>query len=479
MKLCRICAKILAVVLIVSLSSLALFACNDEQTEETPKNTKAIIYVTALFSGGLYDSNTNQAVWEPFPGDIDPYAFADENGAFDFEAIIEEIDKQSPGFLKEALSLVLKVLGYKPGTLLYDLSLDADGNSNNPAIIPANDKEGEMDIYYGVFGIYRLIINKLKERYANQGYDIKMFNYDWRYSPADGGAKLEEYINDAGYEEVIILSQSMGGPVTNSYLARSQSNRDKVKLYLSYCPATLGSFDALAALSDPLGYMEGMLGGFNLDAETMETVKSIAADSIDKIKPFLTNNQGLIALVPSWEFLNSEQYDKNAGEAGIVIDGVAIDSKEELYNYYKSCEWAYYGYDTAADDWIRYGDGSIKIKDVVLGLEDYYDSYFINGEYVSDLVNTYYLVGTGLRHTITGMTYDSELDEYTIVKGHGNNRYGDGTVPYYSSLGGQKESDIPDGHIIRYENHSHIECGAYWDIMEEDCYRLIDSVFNK
>ena len=48
-------------------SCFALVSCGDKNE----KNDKAIVYVTALFGGGLYDTQKNEAVWEPFKTEID------------------------------------------------------------------------------------------------------------------------------------------------------------------------------------------------------------------------------------------------------------------------------------------------------------------------------------------------------------------------------------------------------------------------
>lgn len=55
---------ILLVIVVVVLSLGVLTACG-ETPGETSKNKKAVVICTALLSGGLYDTKTNEAIWDP------------------------------------------------------------------------------------------------------------------------------------------------------------------------------------------------------------------------------------------------------------------------------------------------------------------------------------------------------------------------------------------------------------------------------
>ena len=55
---------ILLVIAVVVLSLGVLTACG-ETPGETSKNKKAVVICTALLSGGLYDTKTNEAIWDP------------------------------------------------------------------------------------------------------------------------------------------------------------------------------------------------------------------------------------------------------------------------------------------------------------------------------------------------------------------------------------------------------------------------------
>lgn len=480
MKKKNLTAILLALVLIVS--AVGFVACNDDVPAPEPK--RGIIYTTALFSGGLYDSETQTAVWEPFRTEFSIYEDAmNEEGALDLGKIMAVLEPE----ISRVMALVVDAIMYTPGSILYDLTLDQDGNSYNPNIIPANDypvdKKGRlMDISYGVFGIYKPFVENISERYGDK-YEVSVFNYDWRLSPADAGEKLEKYIADKGYDEVILMSHSMGGPVVNSYLSRSEENRNKTKLYMGFAPATLGSFDALAALTCPLEYMERFLSGF-LTEETaeemnidMDSIKSTVAPFLDTLGDFLFNNIGLMHLVPSYQFLSSAQYED--GNCGIVVDGKALTTKEEIYDFYLTRDWAYYldedGNKIVAGEGDYASPDGYKLKKAAAEIESYYDSLFVDGKLASEYVNSYYVVGTGLS-TLTGITYDSETDTYALLTDNGCAKQGDGTVPYYASIGGNTYSSISSDKIYEIEGSGHMDVGAKWDLLKDFIFEKIDAL---
>lgn len=104
-----------------------------------------------------------------------------------------------------------------------------DGNPENvPKIISAfdslecsDDGESKKEIIaendYGFGNIYENILVELQEK-CGKVYDIKFFAYDWRKSVGKLADDLKKYIED--YDEVVFVAHSMGGLVTESYIAK-------------------------------------------------------------------------------------------------------------------------------------------------------------------------------------------------------------------------------------------------------------------
>lgn len=485
---------LLLVVCVIMASCVAFVGCNKG-------NKKAIIYVTALFAGGLYDKETNVAKWEPFATEFDAWSLM--SGELSLEDLIALFEDS--GEIPSIIQLAANAVAYTEGSLLWELTLDNDGVGYNPNIVPANglpkDNNGKvMDISYGAFGLYKPFVDNISEKYGKE-YDVLVYNQDWRMSPAKSAEELENFINEKGYKEVIFMSHSMGGPVVNSYLARSEANRNKVKLYMGFAPATLGSFDALAALSCIDKYVNNFLGGMDLSGLPID-VNQLVADIMDgAIGDFFRNNIGLMALVPSWQLIDSDQYDEE--NPAITIDGKAISSKEELYDFYKSQRWAKYliqrtNWEIAEDDESdalykcveaqegQYADeNGNRLKDFAGAIDKYYDSLFVNGKIASESVNSYYFVGTHGESTITNMKLTTKHDEdgnvvyddygcvqydYEIVTGGGaEGKIGDGTVPYYSSIGGNTATAeyiaSLGNRLVEIQGEGHGAVGLSWDLL--------------
>lgn len=140
--------------------NFVLVLCTGVMWRQKRKNDKAIVYVTALFGGGLYDTQKNEAVWEPFKTEVD--AIKVMKGEMEMKEIVSHFKDEFSDILK----LVGSAVSYKEGSLLWNLTLDNEGNSYNPNIAPANglpkDASGNvMDVSYGAFGIYKTLLTTL------------------------------------------------------------------------------------------------------------------------------------------------------------------------------------------------------------------------------------------------------------------------------------------------------------------------------
>lgn len=208
-----------------------------------------------------------------------------------------------------------------------------------------------------------------------------------------------------------------------------------------------------------------------------------------------------MSLVPSWQLVSSDQYD--ADNPAITVDGKAIETKDELYNLYKSMRWAKYLVPRTkqeikdSDDGADYSrvraekgqpsdEEGYRIKDFAANLDDYFDNMFINGKIASEsIANSYYFLGTGGSATITNLELttikddDGNIvyDDYGCVKynyklvtaGGAQGKLGDGTVPYYSSIGGNTATAeylaSLGNRLVELEGENHGMVGIDWDLL--------------
>lgn len=363
---------ILLVIVVVVLSLGVLTACGDTPGE-TSKNKKAVVICTALLSGGLYDTKTNEAIWDPVAEGV---YFQQVFPGGDMMGLVMAVLTD-----KTTYDLIGGIMKYKDESvenLLWQITLDEQGKSNNPNLRPANVRPTTADgtfkstlyndsgevvdgygaytagekIQYGAIAAYRQQCLDLKARYEKQGWDVVVFNYDWRIDNRINSELLEQFIQTNGWEEVILTSHSMGGPVVAGYIARLQNKwleaeaeaqknhttqtavkkpSEIIRAYRAFSPATAGSLDAIYYLDDPIGAIADVvngtvgdtLGGVVLGVDAIsEGIKKLAG-------PLAQNLTSVMQLLPFQTFADSDYYGEN--ESPVYVDGVPVTNMYEWY----------------------------------------------------------------------------------------------------------------------------------------------------
>ena len=427
---------ILLVIVVVVLSLGVLTACG-ETPGETSKNKKAVVICTALLSGGLYDTKTNEAIWDPVAEGV---YFQQVFPGGDMMGLVMAVLTD-----KTTYDLIDGIMKYKDESvenLLWQITLDEQGKSNNPNLRPANVRPTTADgtfkstlyndsgevvdgygaytagekIQYGAIAAYRQQCLDLKARYEKQGWDVVVFNYDWRIDNRINSELLEQFIQTNGWEEVILTSHSMGGPVVAGYIARLQNKwleaeaeaqknhttqtavkkpSEIIRAYRAFSPATAGSLDAIYYLDDPVGAIADVvngtvgdtLGGVVLGVDAIsEGIKKLAG-------PLAQNLTSVMQLLPFQTFADSDYYGEN--ESPVYVDGVPV---KDMYEWYCSRPWAH------TSDWKPGVDGIYdKLKPGMKTLPEYWDSFYVKESvydkeanvYAPELVNTTYCLGVG------------------------------------------------------------------------------------
>ena len=183
---------ILLVIVVIVLSLGVLTACG-ETPGETSKNKKAVVICTALLSGGLYDTKTNESIWDPVAEGV---YFQQVFPGGDMMGLVMAVLTD-----KTTYDLIDGIMKYKDESvenLLWQITLDEQGKSNNPNLRPANVRPTTADgtfkstlyndsgevvdgygaytagekIQYGAIAAYRQQCLDLQARYEKQGWDV-------------------------------------------------------------------------------------------------------------------------------------------------------------------------------------------------------------------------------------------------------------------------------------------------------------------
>ncbi len=450
-------AKRLSLTLVVVLLALTL-ALSTVGLFGKKETKRGIVIVTAFLSGGLYLNNadgTQTPIWDPLMNyeDFPVQSVMDpENGLVLSQDVLTKALKGMGG-ITEIVKLIDKDTG-----LLANLTVDIMTGESIKDISPANP-DSPTRLKYGAINCYQETYESMLERYGDRA-EVAVFNYDWRLDNEKNAELLEEFINERGFDEVVLTSHSMGGSVVGCYLQKAE-NREKVVLYTPYASACLGAVDALVYIED----INHLLSGFDLSA--INGVFDVNSVVEDIAKPFLTSLVSMYQLFPSPYLMESGQYGD--GNYMITIDGEPITTREELIEFYLSRPFA-----KRDGEWIYPFQMEENGK---THLENYWDAYMVevDGKKVhsSNLVNTVYFIGVGQRG-IDGVSYVTNENGEIVLDQIHYSTDGDNMILQYCATSG---NDPHGENVVRIEN-GHMNVGVNFNaLLMERTFEEIDKVW--
>ena len=381
----------------------------------TPKK-RAVIIMPGLCCGAIEDTATGEVIWDPLE--------ADEHESFLLDSFFQE-DKMLGLVLdvvknSNALGMLNAMLNDEPGSMYYKWLLDENGLP--PESVKAVSCEHEGFAKYGAMQSMRRPYEFLYERYKDEkNTDTFVFNYDWRLDNRLAAAELLKRTEE--YDDVVIFAHSMGNIVTSLALAESESFRDKVSLFISSAPPYYGAFLALQVLEDGEKIVSDLCAlGKNINIPLVGAIAKNLMDGVEelvngKLLPMFRSYPSLVQLLPT-----IEEVCPDGVNSVLTVNGKGITTREELLAFYQSRSWAFRA------------DGSI--RPWVADLGEYWDAFYVDGTFASELVNTHYIVGTG-KNTPENVTI-TDGNDYSYV--FTQSTAGDQTVSVNSATLGGKAS---------------------------------------
>ena len=442
-------------------------------TVEAWPEKKAVVWVTALLSGGFYDVEEEKAVWDPLPFDD-----------------VKLIDFINPDKMGESVAALLKKILPKfddifgatleneesSDNFIWSLALNGLGEPNNPNVVTANGIDHRCQ--YGVLSAYQDHAEDLRATFPDT--EIVIFNYDWRMDNRNSVDALQNYIYEHKYTDVVMFSHSLGGNIVAGYLAKNQFNRSLVDRYVSFGGAFLGSFDALFAIEDTQQYLMAVAENMGMSLNDLPSwlLNAVDLDTLfGVLQDFLVNMYSFPQLVPTFELISGKQYSKEDGDGeAITVDGVAITTEEELYAFYETRPWAWQR--DADNEYVYDANGNHVIREVVKDLKKYHDSLYVyNADgtrtFSTDLVDTYYVTGRNII-TFCGADYsgsgEDEVLEYRTTLN------GDKQVLLYSTLINQEPEDLDDK-FLGIDGYDHFQVGCDYNLVKDIIKAHIQEVF--
>ena len=264
-----------------------------------------------------------------------------------------------------------------------NLKMNANGNPYDSSVgIWMDDQRPTDSRNYGATNAYVNIINKLKQSFPDFSNDIYLFSYDWRYGNEKAAIELEQFINSKNLSSVSIIAHSMGGLVASKYISRNL-NYQKVDKLIMVASPLLGTPKAF----DVFANGDSLTGGSFLP-HALSVLAGLGVTGLDlaeKTKQLAPNLQSGYELMPSPQYYSLNNintiYYYNP-QPGTNIVNTYYDGHQATKNFLLSSQYQS----------ITNTTNSTMMNNAI----SFQNSLFLsNGEHVSSLCDTYYLVGTG------------------------------------------------------------------------------------
>ena len=285
---------------------------------------------------------------------------------------------------------------------------------NEPTINVKNKTDNGF--HYGAQDMYRNIYNELYDNYYSEdGFDIVLFEYDWRYDPYNTARELNTFIESQEYTDIVFVGHSMGGNVISQYLALGEEQRNRVNKVITVGTPYLGA----------VKLVDVFITGKGIDVGS----GAVLFGFYDAIKQIIYNIPSVYSLLPYEQYF--EPYLS-------YYNGYDVETMVECSNYIDTVT-ALYDYMPNWNAWIANGV-----------IENQSELFLYNGKHITTLVDTYYIVGEG-RSTIDALQFvlpngaDEFNSEDNIINDASSPGYtydGDSTVPIQSAtVGGTLPSE--------------------------------------
>lgn len=265
--------------------------------------------------------------------------------------------------------------------------------------------------------LYRALYNEFSET-----CDVIFYPYDWRVDPYVTARIFDEYLVSNDYDNVIIVAHSMGGLVSSHFFAMGEEQRNKVHTYLSLGTPYLGSEQATYSM------ITGNISNFFANLLVSNEAKEICPklDSMYALLPYEYLWRGTMSVYTLKDLTPAESFEAEEDLLVTYAEGYTQDQHEMA-----------------------------KERKLYLFTSD--------GRHVSELVNSYYLVGNGEK-TVVNVNVPNNAELKDALTTTTKDAAGDGTVSLYSAtVGGTLPSDrtfVKSAAEKRYANHNSLADGS-------------------
>ena len=255
-------------------------------------------------------------------------------------------------------------------------------------------------------------------------YHIEFFAYDWRLSNQISAEKLDAFIEENNYTDVVLVCHSMGGLVASGYLAMGESQQNKTETVIMLGAPLLGTPVM------PYAWFTEDIESIGFDTSIPDWVYIGLTALFDPVAFIAGNFRSMYELFPTEQYMD-ENYADQTYLYNESDDLTTYEQTQDLFEGF----WSHYNATLAASaktfhDSLYYGDSNV---------------------HVTCRTNTFYIAGFEIQ-TINKLTFncdyfwDSDLNgnlyyrQYTWCETE-KIQEGDSMVPVCSATLGDKYSN--------------------------------------
>lgn len=198
-----------------------------------------------------------------------------------------------------------------PGGKKSSLVLDEDGTGSKVDVDMSKD-------FYGTEDKYKTLMTMLVKKFSTKNggdYDVIFFPFNWLGDLNESRIKLENYINDKGYDKIVFVTHSTGGLLASAYISASSENKRKIEHAILLAAPIYGTYSAL----EPIETGNTPELSKMLEDRGIPNTLGVAYPAIHRwVKAVTRNSPTTYQLLPSVEYLKMMPVlysDEFSGEA--------------------------------------------------------------------------------------------------------------------------------------------------------------------
>ena len=305
-------------------------------------------------------------------------------------------------------------------TPTYEVS---DVNHENPifTLPPTYDSRyysphaGNMDSYYKLMNYLHTNTDLCRQ------YSIEFFSYDWRLSNLVSAQRLNAFINENGYDKVVLIAHSMGGLVASGYMSLGETQRNKVKDSFMLASPLLGTPEAINVWANlDLSSLTGM--DYTAIVNVVNILLGVMTLTIDPLRQLISNYQSIYELFPTDRYISTglTPYLSHSISNVMPVIGGYTESLCEDYLTSK----------TVLTNFMPFFNSTL-----MTAAETFHSGCYINGHHISEYKGCkfYYVSGNVVTTRLKCYEIRSiDAYEYGIVL-QNTDYVGDNLVPFWSA----------------------------------------------